>query len=751
LGPRHIMYLRLLDRLSVYTSELESIPIPLSTRKAGALLAYLGMRPDYTASREQLAALLWGGCSDQQARQSLRQALALLRKELGSPSFFTADAKIVRLAPELWTIDAREFETLSRSLDPRDLDRATRLFSGDFLADLNIDDEAFTDWVSAQRSRLQLAAAQLCETFAKRPDLVADSGRAIEAVEKFLALDPLREDWHRLALTLYMRYRGRNETLARANGFIALLRRELDVAPEKATRLLLDSIQSSETAAAEAVQVTSADAVVSAADSAAVSPVGAETAVIGAPASGPRPKAVKPWIGGAAIAVLAVAGLTVAGEALWQGGPQKFQTSSVTADPPPVSPVRPDPWRSPLSTDEARLPNGIIPIVVLPFTGLGDSTDKSLQLAADLLTDDLTNILSRAASFRVISGLTARSYRGQATDVARIGAELQVRYVVSGSVRLQGNDLRVNVELIDPATRLSVWSDRIDRNEADRQGVRDEIVSRLSHELQIGVPPIESLRLSTDFDADALAYRGWATLTEVSLQGYQQALALFNQALERDPQNLSAQVGIGAYHARMGVQVLDGEPLKHRTKAEEILRQALQREPNSSRAHFYLALALNQLPTLPEAQQHLERAIRIDPSNASAYAQIGNGLIRAGRPAEGLENVQYAMRLSPRDPVLPVWLEFAGNAELELGDNAEAVAMFQRAIALNPSYPRSWAGLVAAQALGGRFVDARRGVEKLKAFEPNMKIEALLRQFGRAPGSKLYEGLHLALAEQGER
>jgi DNA-binding SARP family transcriptional activator/TolB-like protein/tetratricopeptide (TPR) repeat protein len=745
------MYLRLLDRLTVYPSELESIPVQLSTRKAGALLAYLGMRPDHTASREQLATLLWGGCSDQQARQSLRQALALLRKELGSPSFFTADAKIVRLEPKFWTIDAREFETLSRSLDPQDLARATRLFSGDFLADLNIDDEAFADWVSAQRSRLQLAAAQLCETFVKYPDLVADPGQAIEAVEKLLALDPLREDWHRLALTLYMRYRGRNETLARANGFIALLRRELDVAPEKATRLLIDSIRSSETAVAEGVEIRNESVVVSAADvTAAVSPVGAGSAVTAATAGKLRPKAVKPWMGRMTIAVLAVAGLAVAGEALWHGGPQKVQTSSVASTPQAASPLWPDPWRSPFSTEQARLPNGIIPIVVLPFTGLGDATDKSLQLAADLLTDDLTNILSRAASFRVISGLTARSYRGQATDVARIGAELQVRYVVSGSVRLQGNDLRVNVELINPATRLSVWSDRVDRSEANRQGVRDEIVSRLSHELQIGVPPIESLRLSTDFDADALAYRGWATLTEVSLPGYQQALALFNQALERDPQNLSAQIGIGAYHARMGVQVLDGEPTSHRAKAQEILRQALQREPNSSRAHFYLALALNQLPTLPEAQQHLESAIRIDPSNASAYAQIGNGLIRAGRPAEGLENVQYAMRLSPRDPVMPVWLEFAGNAELELGDNAGAVAMFQRAIALNPSYPRSWAGLVAAHALGGQFVDARRGMEKLKAFEPNMNIDALLRQFGRAPGSKLYEGLRLALAQQGE-
>ena len=144
---------------------------------------------------------------------------------------------------------------------------------------------------------------------------------------------------------------------------------------------------------------------------------------------------------------------------------------------------------------------------------------------------------------------------------------------------LQDDNLRVNVELINPVTRLSVWSGRVERSGADRQGVRDEIVSRLARELQFEVLPIESQRLSNDFDADALAYRGWAALSQVSLEGYKQALALFNQALERDPDNLSAQLGIGAYHARMGAQVFDTDPDGHRAKAEAILRQVLARDP----------------------------------------------------------------------------------------------------------------------------------------------------------------------------
>ena len=136
----------------------------------------------------------------------------------------------------------------------------------------------------------------------------------------------------------------------------------------------------------------------------------------------------------------------------------------------------------------------------------------------------------------------------------------------------------------------------------------------------------------------------------------------------------------------------------------------------------------------------------IDPSDASAHAQIGNGLIRSGRVVEGLEHVRYAMRLSPRDPIMPVWLEFAGNAELELGNYREAITMFDRSIAINSRYPRSWAGLVAAYARANEPGEARRLGLKLKTFAPSLENEDLARHFGRSENSKLHEGLLLAFS-----
>jgi TolB-like protein/DNA-binding SARP family transcriptional activator/Tfp pilus assembly protein PilF len=738
------MRLRLLGRFGLSAPDSESASIQLPTKKTGALLAYLGMSPDYAASREELAALLWGGCTDQQARQSLRQALALLRKEL-PPNVLITDTKIVRLEPASWSIDAREFVSLVSSQNADDVGRAARFLTGEFLAGFILEEEAFEEWVSGQRIHLQHAAAQLCETFVRRPDLVMDPNHALGAVDQLIALDPLREDWHRLAIALYARYRGKNEALSRASSFAGLLQRELGVAPERETRAMLESLRSADVAAW--VNGPSEDvphgASLSPADS---SPDASAIALATTSVVVPRWKFWTRRPDGITLAALALAGIliaaaTFASESLHTilgiGPSTWFQSPTALGVPP-------DPWRLPATAHDAQLPKGIIPIVVLPFANPGGNEPS--QLIADMLTDDLTNTLSRIPSFRVISRQTARSYRSQAIDVAKLGSELHVRYVLEGSVRIQDDNLRVNVELINPVTRLSVWSGRVERRGADRQGVRDEIVSRLARELQFEVLPIESRRLSNDFDADALAYRGWAALSQVNLDGYKQALALFDKALERDPKNLSAQLGIGAYHARMGAQVLDTDPGGHRSKAEEILRQVLMRDPESSQAHFYLALALNRLPTLPEALQHLERAIRIDPSDASAHAQIGNGLIRSGKVTEGLEHVRYAMLLSPRDPIMPIWLEFAGNAELELGDYREAIAMFERSIAINPNYPRSWAGLVAAHALANQPTEARRFAVKLRMFAPSLENEDLPRHFGRSETSKLHEGLALAFA-----
>jgi TolB-like protein len=127
-----------------------------------------------------------------------------------------------------------------------------------------------------------------------------------------------------------------------------------------------------------------------------------------------------------------------------------------------------DPWQSPRLSSRLI---GITPIAVLPLTTYSETVGPT-RLIADMMTDDLINTLSRASGLRVISRQTALSYQGRPIDIAAIGAELGVRYVLEGNMRMGDDKLRVNVALIDPASRLPVWSSHIERDGAERMPCR---------------------------------------------------------------------------------------------------------------------------------------------------------------------------------------------------------------------------------------------------------------------------------------
>ena len=246
MNPADRIRVRLLGGFEIVRGDETSRPLRLSTKKVCALAAFLVMSRKQTATRAELATLLWGSCPDQQARQSLRQALVLLRKDLGSPNALFADKEVVRLHPGAWSVDALEFEASADLTDLEDLERAVELFGGEFLAGLAIDEEGFDDWLQAQRNRTHAAAGRALANYAERSDAARSGQRAMAAAERLLLLDPLREDWQRLALQLCARHRGQHEAMARAKAFEALLRRELDVEPEPETEALIERIRQGE-------------------------------------------------------------------------------------------------------------------------------------------------------------------------------------------------------------------------------------------------------------------------------------------------------------------------------------------------------------------------------------------------------------------------------------------------------------------------------------------------------------------------
>jgi len=235
--------LHLLGRFVALPGRAPDQPLSISSRKGRALLAYLAMQPEPTLTREQLATLLWGDRFDTQARQSLRQCLLSLRKQLEpvAPGLLVLDGELVGLKAQFFSTDAHEFAGLAEGGD--DLERALLLYRGEFLAGFSLDVEPFDDWVRGERARFAAIAARLVEVQAEQSDERGHGEQALRACERLLAIDVLREDWQRLALKLTARHRGCDAAMARANALIALLRSELDADPEPATATLIEDIK----------------------------------------------------------------------------------------------------------------------------------------------------------------------------------------------------------------------------------------------------------------------------------------------------------------------------------------------------------------------------------------------------------------------------------------------------------------------------------------------------------------------------
>jgi len=182
-------------------------------------------------------------------------------------------------------------------------------------------------------------------------------------------------------------------------------------------------------------------------------------------------------------------------------------------------------------------------IVVLPFANL--SNDPEQQYFVDGITEDLTTDLSRLAHSFVISRNTAFTYRNKRIDTKQIGRELGVRYVLEGSVRRSGSQLRVNTQLIDAESDAHLWAERFDRGMVDLFALQNEITARIANALNLELVIAEAARPTEHPDALDYILRGRAAyLKPPSRDGYADAIRLFERALALDPQSAEARTSL---------------------------------------------------------------------------------------------------------------------------------------------------------------------------------------------------------------
>jgi TolB-like protein len=314
-------------------------------------------------------------------------------------------------------------------------------------------------------------------------------------------------------------------------------------------------------------------------------------------------------------------------------------------------------------------------IVVLPFTNL--SGDPEQDYFVDGVTESLTTDLSRINGAFVIARNTAFTFKGKAVDVKKLGRELNVRYMLEGSVQRGGNRLRVNVQLVDAETGNHLWAERFDKPVADLFDMQDEIVSRLANTLNAQLIAAEARRAERSLHPSALDlyFQGMARWNKRWTPAYMtQARSFFERALKLEPDNVEALVGIAMVDAATAGFLLADDPDLRLAAAEAALIKALSLDPQHAPAHMFLGIVQSCTNRAAQGVAECEHALALNRNLAEAHAHIGVTKIYVGGAAETEAHVQEALRVSPRDEGTHRWMCYVGLAKLHLGADAEAMA-----------------------------------------------------------------------------
>jgi len=371
----------------------------------------------------------------------------------------------------------------------------------------------------------------------------------------------------------------------------------------------------------------------------------------------------------------------------------------------------PSPVAEKISTSDDR-PS----IVVLPFSNMSD--DPAQEYFADGVTEDLTTDLSKVSGLFVIARNSAFTYKGKAVDVLQVAEDLGVRYILEGSVRRAGAQLRINAQLIDASTGGHLWAERYDGTLDDIFGLQDQVTRNVVTVLAVQLSTAEQDRATSKQTSSSIAYdaflQGWNEYLGQTPDSYRKAIEHFERTIELDPSYSRARAALAAtywqiwkryWHAEVGIRRWHDA----RVLAEQILGRAMH---NPTALAHQLASAMNlQRGKIREAAIDAEKAIAIDPNDPEGYIALAGTLSYRGDAIRAVQVVEHAMRLNPYYP--QYYLYELGLAQFGLESFDQAASTLEKALALNPEDVWSMRVLLATYGQLGRDEEASRIRNKL--------------------------------------
>jgi len=353
-------------------------------------------------------------------------------------------------------------------------------------------------------------------------------------------------------------------------------------------------------------------------------------------------------------------------------------------------------------------------IAVLPFVNMSD--DPKQEYFSDGMTEDLITDLSKISGLFVIARNSTFTYKGKPVKIRQVAEELGVRYVLEGSIRKAGDQVRINVQLIDATTGLHLWADRYDGRMGDVFSLQDKVTQKIVSALAVKLTPGEKELVARKGTANVEAYdeflKGWEYYLRIKPDDLAKAVQSFKRAIELDPNYGRAQAALALAYWQ-GTQfggLLKGLSVswfEGRLRSGQYLRLAMKNP--TSLAHqlnsqFYLYRRQHE-----EAVSELERALTLDPNDPNGLALMARTLNFTGKPKEAVDFANRAMRLDPQNPAH--YLYIIGMAQFCMGRLEEAATFGEKALKLNPEYVGMAALLAAAYGQLGREREARAALD----------------------------------------
>ncbi len=636
-------------------------------RKLQALLALLALSPSGSISRERLTGLLWADSPEENARASLRQCKAELRRLLGDHQVISGDRVNVTLDRRLVGVDVITFERLAKA---GDLAGAAGCWSGQLLEGMDLDNTAFDSWMITERTRLNTLALAV---FIRLLD--QQSGREwFDTAEKLLRLEPAHEETHRALMRRYAENGDRIQAMRQYQICRDRLMSELGVSPEPETEALYRSLST---------------------DSVDKSLPPTTLANTPAPVSGRREVRWRPnWIIAAAAVALVL--LAAASAKLLH-----YRTEPANAYPT---------------------------VLVLPFKDLG--TGDGYSSLADGMTEDTIGVLARSPDLAVIARTTSMAYKGKDLDVRQIGNDLNVGYVLEGSVQRDADKVRVQAKLIDTKTGIHIWADRYDKTGADPLAIQDEIAARIVATLGGEKGSMVQAQYQAAWGKDQASLeeydyyvRGHSEFFKFEAGALEEAGRIWREGLVRFPHSALLKIKLAWYHySRMNWGIVPWNPTDI-GESRRLLSEGMSEPtitPLGKRLGHWLAAyhATYVDHDFDRMIKETEAAYALAPYDAFMLGDIAEFWIVDGNYAKALEWLDLAIA---RDPgAAPITLYgFKGWALLTAGRTEEALEALNK---VQNTYFYTPVFRSIAYVRLGRLNEAREQLNAAKKMAPALSV-----------------------------